>query len=57
MCTLGGEQSGKTSMLLSIRADHNVAEGATFGVPVHLWYPLQDRNGIMLFLFVIVKLF
>ena len=51
ICTLGGEQSGKTSMLLSLRADnHNVADGATFDVPVHLWYPLQDRNGMLLYL-------
>jgi len=45
VCALGGMQSGKTSMLLSLQSDQNVADGSTFGVPVNIWYPFEDSTG------------
>lgn len=40
---LGSFQSGKTSILLSLQSDNNVADGATFGVPVNMWFPFTGN--------------
>ena len=52
VCALGGTQSGKTSMLLSLQSDQNVADGSTFGVPVNIWYPFKDSTGKDFFVFI-----
>lgn len=43
---LGSLQSGKTSILLSLQSDNNVADGPTFGVPVNMWFPFLGNSSM-----------